>query len=203
MTSGGRTVLALALVGLGLVAVPTAVAATSSTVSGIGAVVIAAVGTALVWTVALLMWMRPADRRISYLLFAVAVGYAVRCLAASDNAWVFTVARLLGPVDEFLLAWVMLAFPSGRLRSRRDRVIVIAAGVVTTVLWLPALLFAPDIPFPGPLVPCDTNCPRNTLLVSDSPVIRSVFENTFRWSAPRSLSPWRCRCWTASYKPAR
>ena len=139
-----------------------------------------AVGVLLTTGVALLMWVRPPDRRIAVLLFVLAAAYAVRGLAASDNSVVFTVARALGQVTEFVLVWVMLAFPTGRLRRSRDRMIVGAAAFAATVLWIPTLLFSAAVPLPGRLVPCDPDCPTNALLVSDMPALAAGFQATFR-----------------------
>jgi signal transduction histidine kinase len=168
--------------GLALAAIPSAVAASSTTVDGPLAVIYAAVGVLLVWMVGLLLWQRPQERRVALMLFALAVAYALRTLAASDSAWVYSLARAFGPVAEFLLVWIMLAFPSGRLRSVPDRVIVTGAAVTATLLWLPVVLFSRDVPLSGVLVPCGTNCPTNTLVLSDSPHLAATFLAAFRWS---------------------
>ena len=117
MRRPSATFVGLAATGLALAAVPVAVAAKSSTVVDVTAVIYVVVGVLLVWGVALVLWTRPPDRRIADLLFVLAAAYAVRGLAASDVEWVYTLSRTLGRVAEFFLVWVMLAFPSGRLRA--------------------------------------------------------------------------------------
>ena len=177
------TFVGLAATGLALAAVPAMVAANSTTVVDVTAVIYVVVGVLLVWGVALVLWTRPPDRRIADLLFVLAAAYAVRGLAASDVEWVYTLSRTLGRVAEFVLVWVMLAFPSGRLRAPRDRVIVAAAAVISLGLWLPVVLFSPEIPLAGALVPCGEQCPSNALLVSDSPTLAAFFQATFRVSS--------------------
>lgn len=173
----------LVATGLALAALPAAVAATSTTVVDVKAVVYVVVGILLVWGVALVLWTRPPDRRIAKLLFVLAAAYAVRGLAASDAEWVYTMSRTFGRVAEFVLVWVMLAFPAGRLRARRDRLIVAATAVTSVALWIPVVLFSPEIPLAGALVPCDDQCPGNALLVSDAPTLAAFFETTFRISS--------------------
>ena len=76
---GSRPVaVVLALTGVVLAAIPTAVAATSDAVTdSTAAILLVAVGVLLTTSVALLLWVRPHDRRIAGLLFALAAAYAV------------------------------------------------------------------------------------------------------------------------------
>ena len=180
MSAGRRTLALQALSGLVLAAVPTVVAATSTTVQDPSYVSLVAIGVLLTWAVGMAMWTRPHDRWIARMLFVLATAYAVRGLAASDNPWVFSTARALGQVAEFVLVWIMLAFPSGRLRSTVDRVIVVAGGLAATVLWIPAVLVSVDVPLPGVLVPCGTDCPTNALLLVDHPGLATALELAFR-----------------------
>ena len=180
MSAGRRTLALQALSGLVLAAVPTVVAATSTTVQDPSYVSLVAIGVLLTWAVGMAMWTRPHDRWIARMLFVLATAYAVRGLAASDNPWVFSTARALGQVAEFVLVWIMLAFPSGRLRTTVDRVIVVAGGLAATVLWIPAVLVSVDVPLPGVLVPCGTDCPTNALLLVDHPGLATALELAFR-----------------------
>ena len=180
MSTGRRTLALQALSGLALAAVPTLVAATSTTVQDPSYVSLVAIGVLLTWAVGMAMWTRPQDRWMARMLFVLATAYAVRGLAASDNPVVFSTARALGQVAEFVLVWIMLAFPSGRLRSTADRVIVAVAALAATVLWIPAVLVSVEVPLPGALVPCSTDCPPNALLLVDDPGLATALERTFR-----------------------
>ncbi|MEV0495806.1 styrene monooxygenase/indole monooxygenase family protein, partial [Streptomyces atratus] len=141
----------------------------------------AAVGVALVSLATVLLWLRPPDRRLARLLAVLCVAYAVRGLGAAADPWAFGIGRALGQLAEFVLVWVMLSFPSGRLRSRHDRVIVAAGGFTATALWLPTVLYSATVPLPGPLVPCSPDCPRNPLLLADLPQVADGFLTAFRW----------------------
>ncbi|MCX5394359.1 ATP-binding protein [Streptomyces sp. NBC_00094] len=145
------------------------------------AAVLATVGVVLTLLAAAVLGRRPQDRRLARLLVLLCVTYAVRGLGASDVPWVFGLGRALGQLAEFVLVWVMLSFPTGRLRSRRDRVIVAMSAFSATVLWLPTVLFSAAVPLPGPLVPCAPDCPRNVLLVEDLPQVADGFLTAFRW----------------------
>ncbi|WP_327302314.1 histidine kinase [Streptomyces sp. NBC_01298] len=145
------------------------------------AAVLATVGVVLVLLAAALLGRRPQDRRLACLLAVLCLAYAVRGLGASGNPWAFGLGRALGQLAEFVLVWVMLSFPTGRLRSRGDRVIVAMSAFSATVLWLPTVLFSATVPLPGPLVPCAPDCPRNVLLIEDLPQVADGFLTAFRW----------------------
>lgn len=141
---------------------------------------LAAVGVLLSWGVASAVRARYPDRPLSLLLFALAAVYAVQALVASPNPYGFTIARAARPAVEVFLIWLMLAFPSGRLRTGVDRWLVGVAAVSALALWLPALMLSPRIPLPGPFVMCELDCPRNVLLVSDRPELAQALVDLFR-----------------------
>jgi hypothetical protein len=69
----------------------------------------------------------------------------------------------LGSIWLALVAYALLAFPSGRLHSTADWVVVACLAVAFVFVWIPVLLLTPDI---GRLFDCDT-CPSNPLAVAD------------------------------------
>ncbi|MEI2717398.1 MAG: hypothetical protein V9E98_10445 [Candidatus Nanopelagicales bacterium] len=103
-------------------------------------------------------------------------------LAISDNDWLFSITRALGQLAEFVLVWVMLAFPSGRLRSVHDRIIVGCAAFTAFFLWIPTVLLSQTVPLAGPIAACGDSCPENVLLVADNPSLAAAFQAAFRWS---------------------
>lgn len=175
-----RWLAGLAIAGLALAAVPTLFAATSSTITNPIAIAYGGTGVLMTWGAGMLLWARPRDRRMATLLFVLAAGYAVRGLNAADDPWVYTLARSADPVSEVLLLWVVLAFPSGHLRSLHDRVIMWFAGVTVMMLWVPVVLFSRDIPMRNALTPCRDNCPRNTLMVTENPALVAPFLEAFQ-----------------------
>lgn len=143
--------------------------------------VLAAVGVLLTWTVAAAMRARYPQRPMATLLFVLATLLAIYpALTSSSNPTLFALARLVRVAAEWMIVWVMLAFPSGRLAERIDRWLL--GGLLTCVLllWLPAILFTPELPIGGPLLTCDGKCPRNVLFVSDQPVLAKVLIVAFR-----------------------
>lgn len=138
------------------------------------------IGLVLVWSVAVAVRLRYPERPLGSLMFIVACLYATRAFAASPDPYLFTLARVAGPVIEVLLIWLMLAFPTGRLQGRRERALVAASALAVGLLWLPGLMFSAQLPLPGPFVMCRSVCPRNVLFVADWPELSSALNVAFR-----------------------
>jgi signal transduction histidine kinase len=66
-----------------------------------------------------------------------------------------------------LLVHVFLAYPSGRLEARVDRLLVGAMSIVVLVLFLPRAFIAEDFEVPSPFTSCVTDCPGNALFAFD------------------------------------
>jgi signal transduction histidine kinase len=141
---------------------------------------LACVGVLLVWAVAMAERHRNPQRPMWLLLCALSVGAAVQPLASSPNALLFTLARAARPGVEVLLVWVMVAFPTGRLTTRTDRALVLAAAAAVLLLWLPGVMFSPRIALPGPFVTCGAGCPENLLFVADRPQWAATLLAAFR-----------------------
>jgi signal transduction histidine kinase len=141
---------------------------------------LAGVGPVLVWSVAVAVRLRYPERPLGSLLFVLACLYATRAFAASPDPYLFTLARVTSPVTEVLLIWLMLAFPTGRLRGRRERVLVAAGASAVILLWLPGLMLSAQLPLPGQFVMCQALCPRNVLFVVDWPEASSALNAAFR-----------------------
>jgi signal transduction histidine kinase len=100
----------------------------------------------------------------------VLLGFAwfFSALAFSDAPLAHTISYVLGGVWGGVFLQLIMAFPSGRLPERRDRIYVIAGYVIFTVALIPALLFAE----PHDLG-CD-DCPANLLLVHHDETLAAV-----------------------------
>jgi signal transduction histidine kinase len=126
-------------------------------------------------------WQRWPASRLG-LLFSVA-GYAYLVPYTIINlpgSFAFTIANLTENVSGAALAHLALAWPSGRLRSRFERRVVIAEyawnlGItgVSMLAWNPS--------FSG----CNASCPANLLLIRSS---RSVWDGINAASIPGSLA---------------
>ena len=80
---------------------------------------------------------RPPFARFGVLLVAAGCAWFLTTLAGSDDPLVYSLGRVAGWMGEPLLVALMLAFPSGRLETRTDRVLVGALAVIVATLYLP------------------------------------------------------------------
>lgn len=138
------------------------------------------IGVVLVWAAAIAIYSLYPGRPIALLLFMLAAATATQTLVSSSNPYLFTAGRLTRPAVEVLLVWVMLAFPSGHLKRRREKILLLLAALAVPLLWLPAMMFARDIPVPGPLIVCQSACPQNMLFVADHPALAKASALAFR-----------------------
>jgi hypothetical protein len=76
-----------------------------------------------------------------------------------EPPFLWTLGQLFGNVFVATAIHLLLAFPSGRLQTTVDRVLVGIAYVATTVLWLPFVLFTDPVD-----LGC-AECPENLLLI--------------------------------------
>jgi signal transduction histidine kinase len=108
-------------------------------------------------------WYSRSNERFGVLL-AAAGGWAfLTTLAESSDELLYTVGRGAGWAMEVLLVYLFLAFPSGRLRDRHDRLLVAAMGVAVLVLFAPRLVLAERFEVPSPYTSCVHDCPANAL----------------------------------------
>jgi signal transduction histidine kinase len=160
MTSLGRALWALAVAGFvfGL-----AVLALILTNDELEAAAAWGAGTLVVgWSfvgVGLFAWARRPDNRVGTLMAGTGFAWLLSSLSFSDVPLIFTVGQLFGSLFFAVVMHLLLAFPSGRLQSRLERRLVLAAYLLTTVVIAPMWLFADS-----QALDCDS-CPENVLLV--------------------------------------
>ena len=75
------------------------------------------------------LWRRP-ENHTGYLLAAVGYFWFLGALSESNNDWLYTLGNPLGSLAFGAFAHLLLAFPGGRLTSRRDLWIVILTYVL-------------------------------------------------------------------------
>ncbi len=177
-----RRQLSAAILALGgaLAAIGAAVTATSPSVHESLLVGVVAISVFAPFAVAAELRARYPDRVLGVLLLAIGVTYFVRSLAAADSVLVYAPARALGQLSEVLLVWLMLAFPSGRLPRPWSRAIVVGGALSIVLLWWPIVVLSRSIPAGGLFVPCGGTCPRNGLLLSNSPGASDTLDAIFR-----------------------
>ena len=102
-------------------------------------------------------------------LLMIAVGFAglLKALAFSNDSVIFTIGSLGELLIYALLIHLLLSFPSGRLDSRLDRVLVAIAYFNTTVVQLAAFVLI------DPQQGC-AHCPANPLLIDHADTAAGV-----------------------------
>jgi signal transduction histidine kinase len=104
-------------------------------------------------------WVSRPGNRVGPLMVVAGLLLLVGSLSAAGAPLAFTVGVLLAPISTAVFAHLLLAFPSGRLGSTSERVVVGLAYVDATALQLLMLFFMDYRTVRG----CP--CPRNLLFV--------------------------------------
>jgi signal transduction histidine kinase len=107
-------------------------------------------------------------RRFGLMLALIGAGWSLAALAESSDPVLYSTGRVAAWFVEVGFVWVILAFPSGSLTGRWDRVLVIAFAVLVLVGYMPTALLADDYPTPSPWTECDADCPANAFQVLGS-----------------------------------
>ena len=76
------------------------------------------------------MWRRP-ENATGWLMAAVGFTWFFGALTEANSDWVFTTGYVLSGTAFVVFAWLVLAYPTGHLEGRIERVIVALTGVVT------------------------------------------------------------------------
>jgi signal transduction histidine kinase len=113
----------------------------------------------------LLMQGRLPERRFARLLVGAALLTFVASLAGSDDELLYSAGRVAAWLAELALIYLILAFPSGRLRHPADRALVGLVAAVVAVLFLPTALVSDRYPVPSTWSACTTDCPANAFQV--------------------------------------
>jgi len=152
----------------GLAACAVAAAVTASG-SGSGDVALQAVARAVMVgapiAVGLYARRQPATARFGSLLVLAGFGWFMATLSESHDPWIYSVGRVSGWLVEVVLIYLILAFPSGRLRANFDRALVATGGLLVLVLYLPTALLVETYPVPSPFADCSDGCPDNAFMV--------------------------------------
>ena len=112
-------------------------------------------------------WRRP-ENRTGLLLAAVGYLWALGALTESNNDWLFTAGFALGGLAFGAFAHLLLAFPSGVLSTRLDRILVVSAYVLT-VVGSTAVLLVDEVP--------STDCTtcRSSIALTDNSTAADTF----------------------------
>jgi signal transduction histidine kinase len=119
--------------------------------------------------VGLYAWRRHPDERFGLLLTATGAVCLITTLAESDDALSYTIGRWAGWYVVVMVAALVLAFPTGRLSGRTDRLLAGTMAAVVAVTNLPRLVLDTHFITPSPYTSCVENCPHNVFsLVNQS-----------------------------------
>jgi signal transduction histidine kinase len=113
--------------------------------------------------VGLFAWYRRPDNRVGPLMVATGIAWYLVVASNTSSALIWTVGNLSNNLFVATAIHLLLAFPSGRLERRFDRVLVGISYGATTLGWLPVALLAD----PGELG-C-SGCPENLAHISSRP----------------------------------
>ena len=116
----------------------------------------------------LLAWERRPGNRTGLLMVLVGLLLPLGFAQGVDNAWIFAVGNVFGVAFVAAAIHLLLAFPTGELRDRWDRLTVWGGYVLTTVGFLPFVLFTSTEE-----AGC-AECPDNVLLIAEVPTITTV-----------------------------
>ena len=113
-------------------------------------------------------WRDGTHARFGRLLILAGVAWFVASFSASNVGVLHSTGRVAGWVVEAGLIYLILAFPSGRLTTRPDRIIAGAAAGLIAVLYLPTAFLVDSFPAPSPLTTCISGCPANAFMALGS-----------------------------------
>jgi PAS domain S-box-containing protein len=105
------------------------------------------------------------------LLLTVCFGWLLSLLSASDDRALYTIGQASGALALAAVVHLVLAYPSGRLQTRIDRVVVTSGWTLAIVANVLDLLF---VRRPSD---CPT-CPTNALFVTDSKTAADAIDTT-------------------------
>ncbi|HWL33590.1 MAG TPA: PAS domain S-box protein [Gaiellaceae bacterium] len=163
-----RSLVLLAAVGLALGGIGTGLVLASEHLDNKAAFLALAltVGLSFLASGVIALWRRPRNRT-GFLLVLVAYLWFLGALTESENDWIFTLGVLVNSFTIGAFVHLLLAYPTGRLRGRRDLWLVISTYVLVFV-GSTAQLLVDEQP--------DSNCPscESTIAVTSSDTAHSI-----------------------------
>jgi signal transduction histidine kinase len=119
--------------------------------------------------VGLHQWRSRAKQLYPALLVLLGLWMAPVALAESHAAVPYSAGRVTAWIAEYLIILLLLVFPAGVLRGRRDRALAAAMGAALLLLYLPTALVVDTYPVPSAPSTCVAGCPANAFQVLSEP----------------------------------
>jgi signal transduction histidine kinase len=118
--------------------------------------------------VGLYAWRDGTHARFGILLVLAGGAWFLAALSSSSNEALYSIGRVAGWAVEAGLIYLILAFPSGRLTTRIDRLLAGAAAALVAVLFLPTAFITETYPTPSQFATCTAECPANAFMLLGS-----------------------------------
>ena len=145
MSALRRALVALGVVGAALVALGAALVASSDHLEHRGVqAVLGATLTASYIGVGLFAWWQRPHNRFGALMTAVGFASFLAALTTANSSLPFTIGMVFGSLYIVIAAHMILAFPTGRLETRGQRLLVAAIYADGILSPLAFALFSPD-----------------------------------------------------------
>ena len=109
-----------------------------------------------------------AQARMGGLLAAAGLLASLWLLNGSSNRLAFSVGVVFTGFMPLLFAYLMLAHPTGRLRSHTERRFLWLTGGVLALLWLLAIAMTRQPPLRTALLQCSPHCPNNVFTLGSA-----------------------------------
>jgi signal transduction histidine kinase len=119
----------------------------------------------------LLSWRARPGNRLGPAMVVTGFAWFTVVLLDADNAFLFTLGLAFEYVSIAGFVYIVLSFPSGRLETWLDRVLVIAAVVLVTAVQLAWVFFTNS-----QMIIC-TRCPTNLLEIARDDALANGFRN--------------------------
>ena len=114
------------------------------------------------------LWSQAQYERFGRVLVVAGYVWFLAALAESSNSALYSIGRIGAWVAETVVIFLVLSFPSGRLRTTPERVLVGAMLAFTALLFAPVALIEESFPAPTYWASCGVNCPANAFFVLSS-----------------------------------
>jgi signal transduction histidine kinase len=124
--------------------------------------------------VGLYWWRRRPASRLGLLLVALGFLAVPVMLQGAGNPQLHSIGVLADAPGFAMTLYILLAFPTGRLRGGADRAIVAATALLLLATFVPMLFMLEHVSGGGPLAACSDQCPQNAWFVAAHPDLTSA-----------------------------
>ena len=110
---------------------------------------------------------RSGELRFARGLLIAGLFWSLSALTASQDSLTYSVGHVSQWLADLATAYVLLSYPSGRLRGGVERALFICGAVLVGLLFLPAALVG-QFPHPSAWSTCSSSCPDNVFSLGGS-----------------------------------